>query len=76
MSSNIEQIVKIIVPILKKHDVEFAGVFGSLARGEERPDSDVDLIIRYSPQMEEKAGLFEFVGLQQEISKIMYIMGL
>ena len=57
---------KKISPILKSNDVEFAGVFGSYARDEEKDGSDVDLVIRFSPQ--KKIGLFGFVGLEQALS--------
>ncbi len=33
-------------PILERHGVTFAAVFGSLARGEDRPQSDVDILVR------------------------------
>jgi hypothetical protein len=33
-------------PILEQHGVTFAAVFGSLARGEDRPQSDVDILVR------------------------------
>jgi len=54
-----------IEPVLKKHDVSFAGVFGSRARGEERADSDVDLLVRFNKQK----GLFELAGLERDLSE-------
>ena len=33
--------------ILRKHGVITASLFGSIARGEERPDSDVDLLVSF-----------------------------
>jgi len=33
-------------PILKQHGVVYAAVFGSLARGEDHPQSDVDILVR------------------------------
>lgn len=30
--------------------IEKAWVYGSFARGEERPDSDIDIMVRYSPE--------------------------
>ncbi len=40
-------------PILKKRfGVERIGIFGSHARGEERPDSDVDVLVVFNKQEE------------------------
>jgi predicted nucleotidyltransferase len=35
--------------ILKKHGVVSASMFGSYARGEARPDSDLDLLVKLEP---------------------------
>jgi len=59
-----QEITKKIEPILRKHDVSFAGLFGSRARGEERPDSDVDLLVCFNQQK----GLFELVDLEKDLS--------
>lgn len=61
----IQEITKKIEPVLKKHDVSFVGVFGSRARGEERADSDVDLLVRFHKQK----GLFELAGLERDLSE-------
>lgn len=42
----IEEIKEKTIPILKQHDVTYAAVFGSTARGEDRPDSDIDMLVR------------------------------
>jgi len=36
-----------VVPILRRHDVVRAGVFGSFARGEQTPTSDVDFLVAF-----------------------------
>ncbi len=33
-------------PILRQFGVEYAAVFGSVARGEDGPESDVDILVR------------------------------
>ncbi len=58
----LEQIKKIAVPILKKNDVEFAGIFGSYARGEARPDSDLDVLVRFHKQNDKS--LLDVIRLQ------------
>ncbi len=42
---NFEEIKKKIAPILKKYNVTKAGIFGSYARGEQKRNSDVDILI-------------------------------
>ena len=39
------QALKSIQPVLKEAGIKHAGVFGSAARGESRPGSDIDIII-------------------------------
>jgi predicted nucleotidyltransferase len=63
----VQEITKKIKPVLKKHDVSFAGIFGSHARGEERADSDVDLLVSFN----EQKGLFELAGLERDLSELL-----
>ena len=42
----IEEVKQKAGPILKQHGVAYAAVFGSLARGEDRPQSDIDILVR------------------------------
>jgi len=53
-----------IIKILRKYHVKKAGIFGSYARGEQRKNSDIDIIIAPPKDM----GL-EFVGLALELEK-------
>lgn len=52
--------------ILKKHGVVSASLFGSYARGEARPDSDVDLLVR----LEGSSSLFDLADLQAELEGV------
>lgn len=45
MTSQIQKLKLQIVPILKNAGVIRSGVFGSFARGEELPNSDLDLLV-------------------------------
>lgn len=47
---NIETISEISVPILKRHGVQSAYIFGSFARGDQTDESDIDILIEYAPQ--------------------------
>ncbi len=60
--------------ILRAHEAELRALgvahlslFGSLARGEAGPDSDVDLLVEFN----RPAGLLTFVGLQHYLEKLL-----
>lgn len=46
---DIEKIKEIAVPILQRHGVKKAAIFGSYARGEQTDNSDIDILIEYAP---------------------------
>jgi predicted nucleotidyltransferase len=46
----LEKIVSIVIPLLKKHDVVRAAVFGSFAKGTPTLKSDVDLLVQFRGQ--------------------------
>lgn len=62
-SSSAEEIKKQIKPILKKHSVARAAIFGSFARGEQTKFSDVDLMVEFKG----KRSLLDLIGLQQSL---------
>jgi hypothetical protein len=43
----IEDIRRKINPILEKSDIEYAGVFGSVARGDAKETSDIDILVKF-----------------------------
>ncbi len=53
---------------LSKYPIEKAWVFGSFARNEAGPDSDIDLRIRFSK--DQAIDLFEYIGIQQDLEDI------
>lgn len=59
---NIEKIKPKIIKILKHYKIKRAGIFGSYATGEQKKNSDIDILIKPARHM----GL-EFVGLQLEL---------
>ncbi len=69
MNKELEKIKEIVVPILKANGVEFAGVFGSVARGDQREDSDVDLLVRFIP--ENRMSFLKYIGLENQISAVL-----
>lgn len=46
-----------------------ASVFGSVARGDGGPDSDVDILVILDP--EKKIDLLEYVGLERHVSALL-----
>jgi predicted nucleotidyltransferase len=44
----VEEVKKIIIPILEKSAVAYAGIFGSVARGVATKNSDVDILVKFS----------------------------
>ena len=53
--------------IAKGHKAEKLWVFGSCARKEERPDSDVDFLVKF----EGGIGLVEYVRFERELSHLL-----
>ena len=60
---NVLEIQNKISPVLKEYGVKRASVFGSVARGEDSPKSDIDIMISLGKPM----GMFAYMGLIREI---------
>jgi len=56
-----------ILDLAERHGVQILGVFGSVARGEDRPDSDVDLLVQFPDQM----SLFAVASIQNELEELL-----
>ncbi len=56
-----EKILNIIGPYRPK----MVGAFGSYARGEQNPESDLDIVVEF----EEDLSLLDIIGLEQELSE-------
>lgn len=52
---------------LKAYQPEWVGVFGSWARGENRPGSDLDILIKFNKPV----SLLTFVRMQRELSEML-----
>lgn len=53
-----------IQDLCQKNNIGFLGLFGSVARGDDTPNSDVDLLVKFNKPI----GLLELVHAQNELS--------
>jgi uncharacterized protein len=57
-----------LTDLCKRYHVRELSLFGSAARGEMRPDSDIDLLVEFIPGA--KVDLFDYSGLMLDLSKL------
>jgi predicted nucleotidyltransferase len=64
-----------VIATLKKHrddlrarGVQHAAVFGSVARGKARPDSDLDILVELDPRAE--LDIFDYAGIRRYIAEL------
>lgn len=48
--------------------VAHAALFGSMARGDDRPDSDVDILVEFDPDAH--VTVFDYVGVKEYIASL------
>lgn len=60
-----EELPGLLIPFCRRHGIERLEVFGSVARGEERRGSDVDLIATFR-----KTPGLAFFGMEEELEKL------
>ena len=56
-----------VLELADRHGVRVLGVFGSVARGEDRPDSDIDLLVQFP----DRIGLFAVARVQNELEELL-----
>jgi predicted nucleotidyltransferase len=54
-----------VAPVLRRYHVVRAAIFGSYARGEEREDSDIDILVEF----EGDRSLLDLAGLKIELEE-------
>lgn len=69
----LSQRVQDMIPIIRKYfsaqPIKKAWLFGSCSRGEENPDSDVDILVQYKP--ESKISLLGISRIMVELSELL-----
>lgn len=61
----IDQIKTLILPTLIQNGASSVSIFGSMARNESKPNSDLDLYVVFK----KKPGLFKIIDIQTELEK-------
>jgi hypothetical protein len=69
-SAEVQKLIPQIQAYLATQPVERAYLFGSCSRGEERPDSDVDLLVTYTDS--DKISLMDIGGMVSDLRKIVH----
>ena len=65
MTKEINKIKSKIRKVLKKYNVVRAGIFGSYARGEQKKNSDVDILI----DLDRNLSLLAFIGIKNKLEE-------
>ena len=67
LSNTIKSRREEILEIAEKYGARNVRVFGSVARGEEGPESDVDIIV----EMEKGSSLLDIIAIKQDIEELL-----
>ena len=62
----ISEVKEKIAPILREYGIKKASVFGSVSRGDARPDSDVDLLVELGPGT---MGIYKYMQLRDALAE-------
>lgn len=65
MKGDIKNIKRKVVPILKRHMVNRAALFGSCIKGTMKKGSDVDILV----DIKKNISLFDFIGIKLELEE-------
>src|SRR5881628_1882458 len=58
-----------LAELCRRYEVRELSLFGSAARGEMRPDSDIDLLVEFLPDAQ--VGLVEHAGLMLDLQRLL-----
>ena len=69
-SAEVQEMIPKIQAYLATHPVDRAYLFGSCSRGEETPDSDVDLLVTYTDS--DSLSLMDIGGMVSDLRQIVH----
>lgn len=55
-------------PALRERGIAHAALFGSAARGDNGPDSDIDIMLEFAP--DSHVGVWEYVGIKEYVASL------
>jgi predicted nucleotidyltransferase len=64
---SIQEIKEKITPILQQYGITKAAIFGSLAKGEAKTSSDVDILV----EIKNNISLLDFIGIKIELEEVL-----
>lgn len=67
MTPAVAEIWEQVQEVMRRHGVERASVFGSVARGDDQPASDVDFLV----ELEEGRTLLDLSGLRLDLEELL-----
>jgi uncharacterized protein len=65
MDISLREIEKKIIHILRKNKAKRAGIFGSYVRGEQKKNSDVDILV----ELDKSLSLYDVIGIKIELEE-------
>jgi predicted nucleotidyltransferase len=66
----LEELREKILPVLMPCGIKRIALFGSVVRGEDTPESDVDILVTLKPRSERPPlGLFKWIALEEELTE-------
>ena len=64
-----EQLKEVVLEALRPYGVKRIALFGSFARGEETPESDIDLLVLFEKPRCRPLSLLTWVQIEEELSR-------
>ena len=58
-----------ILPVLRPYGVKQIALFGSVVRGEDTPQSDLDILVEFEEPPQKPLGFFTWVRLERELTQ-------